>query len=93
MAIETRTLSSRLLFVSMVAHGLLVILLARWADCLPPPHARAEEDMTGVGGSDWGTGVVCEGVGGVCVVSGGGSAVREVGGVHGLVVSEGRSLG
>ena len=93
MAIETRTLSSRLLFVSLVAHGLLVILLARWAECLPPPHARAAHDQSAVGGSAWGAGGGWEGEGGVCVVSGGGSAVREVGGVHGVVVSEGGSLG
>ena len=58
MAIETRILSRRLLFVSMVAHGLLVILLAGWAECFPRPHVRAEEDVTDVGGSGWGAGVV-----------------------------------
>ena len=77
MAIEIRTLSRRLLFVSMVDHGLLVILLAGWAKCFPPPHVRAGEDVTEVGGDGWGTGVVCEGVGGV----------------YGVVVSEGRSWG
>jgi hypothetical protein len=49
-AIEIRTLSRRLLFVSMVDHGLLVILLAGWAKCFPPPHVRAGEDVTDVGG-------------------------------------------
>ena len=92
-AIETRTLSRRLLFVSMVAHGLLVILLAGWEECFPPPHVRAEEDVAEVGGNGWGTAAVCEGGGGVCIISGGGSAVRGLGGVHGVVVSEGRSLG
>ena len=50
MAIEIRTLSRRLLFVSMVAHGLLVILLVGWAKCFPPPHVRAGEGVTDVGG-------------------------------------------
>jgi len=77
----------------MVAHGLLVILLAGWEECFPPPHVRAEEDVAEVGGNGWGTAAVCEGGGGVCIISGGGSAVRGLGGVHGVVVSEGRSLG
>ena len=50
--------------------------------------------MMGVGGGGSGVGVVCEEVKGVCIVSGGGSAVEGVGGVHnGVVISEGRSLG
>ena len=80
--------------MSMVAHGLLVMLLVGWAECLPPPRVRGEEGMMGVGGGGWGVGVACEEVKGVCIVSGGGSAVEEVGGVHnGVVISEGRSLG
>lgn len=52
--------------MSMVAHGLLVIFLVGWAELLPPPRVRGEEDMMGVGeGPGGGAGFVCEGVGGV----------------------------
>ncbi len=82
--------------MSMVAHGLLVIFLVGWAECLPPPRVRGEEDMMGVS-EGGGAGFVCGGSGGVCIVSGEGSDVYcnvgGVGGVCGVVVDEGRSFG